>query len=79
MYLREIAGFDNDPAYSFFASLARVDVGSGGLAERVAAEISDHIRLGDPVTSVTESADGLTLSPQAGSASRLAGAWWPRR
>ena len=40
VYLREIAGFDNDPAYSFFASLARVDVGSGGLAERVAAEIS---------------------------------------
>ncbi|MFY9919429.1 MAG: FAD-dependent oxidoreductase, partial [Mycobacterium sp.] len=46
VYLREIAGFDNDPAYSFFASLARVDVGSGGLAERVAAEIGDHIRLG---------------------------------
>ncbi len=39
VYLREIAGFDNDPAYSFFASLARIDIGSGGLAERVAAEI----------------------------------------
>ena len=26
MYLREIAGFDNDPAYSFFASLARIDM-----------------------------------------------------
>lgn len=54
VYLREIAGFDNDPAYSFFASLARVDIGSGGLAERVAADISDHIRLGEPVTAVTE-------------------------
>ena len=74
VYLREIAGFDNDPAYSFFASLARVDVGSGGLAERVADEIRDHIRLGDPVTSVTELPVGPTCSPQAGSASRLAGA-----
>ena len=54
VYLREIAGFDNDPAYSFFASLARVDIGSGGLAQRVADEISDHIRLGEPVASVSE-------------------------
>ncbi len=73
VYLREIAGFDNDPAYSFFASLARVDVGSGGLAERVAAEIRDHIRLGDPVTSVTESAgraDVVTAGGKRFSASR---------
>jgi monoamine oxidase len=54
VYLREIAGFDHNPDYSFFASLARVDIGSGGLAQRVAAEISDHIRLREPVTSVTE-------------------------
>lgn len=55
VYLREIAGFDNDPAYSFFASLARIDIGSGGLAQRVADEIADHVRLGEPVISVTDS------------------------
>lgn len=55
VYLREIAGFDNDPAYSFFASLARIDIGSGGLAQRVADDIADHVRLGEPVISVTDS------------------------
>lgn len=54
VYLREIAGFDNDPAYSFFASLARIDIGSGGLAQRVADQIAEHVRLGEPVTSVTD-------------------------
>ena len=66
VYLREISGFDNDPAYSFFASLARVDIGSGGLAERVAAEISDHIRLGEPVTAVTDSGDRLDVVTATG-------------
>jgi monoamine oxidase len=66
VYLREIAGFDNDPAYSFFASLARVDIGSGGLAQRIAAEIGDHIRLGEPVTAVTESADGVDVVTATG-------------
>jgi monoamine oxidase len=66
VYLREISGFDNDPAYSFFASLARVDIGSGGLAERVAAEISDHIRLGEPVTEVTDSGDRLEVVTATG-------------
>lgn len=66
VYLREIAGFDNDPAYSFFASLARIDIGSGGLAQRIAAEIGDHIRLGEPVTAVTESADGVDVVTAAG-------------
>jgi monoamine oxidase len=66
VYLREIAGFDNDPAYSFFASLARVDIGSGGLAQRVADEISDHIRLGEPVTSVTDSGDGVDVITATG-------------
>ena len=66
VYLREIAGFDNDPAYSFFASLARVDIGSGGLAERVAAEIDDHIRLGEPVTAVTESPGRVEVVTAAG-------------
>jgi monoamine oxidase len=55
VYLREIAGFDNDPAYSFFASLARIDIGSGGLAERVAAELGDHVRLREAVISVADS------------------------
>lgn len=66
VYLREIAGFDNDPAYSFFASLARVDIGSGGLAQRVADEISDHIRLGKPVTAVTDSGDRVDVVTAAG-------------
>jgi monoamine oxidase len=66
VYLREISGFDNDPAYSFFASLARVNIGSGGLAVRVAAEIADHIALGEPVTAVTESADGLEVVTATG-------------
>jgi hypothetical protein len=66
VYLREIAGFDNDPAYSFFASLARVDIGSGGLAQRVADEISDHIRLGEPVTAVTDSGDRVDVVTAAG-------------
>ena len=61
VYLREIAGFDNDPAYSFFASLARVDIGSGGLAQRVADDICDHIRLGQAVASVTDSGDGVDI------------------
>lgn len=66
VYLREIAGFDNDPAYSFFASLARVDIGSGGLALCVADEISDHVRLGEPVTAVTDSPDGVEVVTAAG-------------
>jgi len=66
VYLREIAGFDNDPAYSFFASLARIDIGSGGLAERVAEEIAGHIRLGEPVTAVRESAVGVDVVTAAG-------------
>ena len=66
VYFREIAGFDHNPDYSFFASLARVDIGSGGLAERVADEISDHIRLGEPVTSVTESADRVEIATATG-------------
>jgi monoamine oxidase len=66
VYLREIAGFDHNPDYSFFASLARVDIGSGGLAERVAADISDHIRLGEPVTSVTESSGGVEVTTATG-------------
>jgi monoamine oxidase len=67
VYLREIAGFDNDPAYSFFASLARVDIGSGGLAERVAAELGDHIRMGEAVISVTDSGDGVDVVTATGS------------
>ena len=67
VYLREIAGFDHNPDYSFFASLARVDIGSGGLAERVAAEITEHIRLSEPVTSVTQSSDGVEVVTAAGS------------
>ena len=66
VYLREIAGFDNDPAYSFFASLARVDIGSGGLAQRVAEDIGDHIRLGEPVTAVTDSAGGVDVLTATG-------------
>ena len=66
VYLREIAGFDNDPAYSFFASLARVDIGSGGLAQRVADAIADHIRLGEPVTAVTDSANGVNVVTATG-------------
>lgn len=66
VYLREIAGFDNDPAYSFFASLARVDIGSGGVAERIAAEIGDHISLGEPVTAVTETDGRVELLTSTG-------------
>jgi len=66
VYLREIAGFDHNPDYSFFASLARVDIGSGGLAERVAAGIGEHIRLGEPVTAVTQSADRVDVVTAAG-------------
>ena len=66
VYLREIAGFDHNPDYSFFASLARVDIGSGGLAQRVAAEISDHIRLSEPVVSVTELPDRVEVTTAAG-------------
>lgn len=66
VYLREIAGFDNDPAYSFFASLARVDIGSGGLAQRVAAGIADHIRLNEAVTAVSDSADGVEVTTATG-------------
>ncbi len=66
VYLREIAGFDHNPDYSFFASLARVDIGSGGLAERVAAEISEHIRLSEPVTSVTELSDRVDVTTATG-------------
>jgi monoamine oxidase len=66
VYLREIAGFDHNPDYSFFASLARVDIGSGGLAQCVAAEISEHIRLGEPVTAVTESTDRVDVVTAAG-------------
>ena len=66
VYLREIAGFDHNPDYSFFASLARVDIGSGGLAQRVAADIADHVRLGEPVTAVTESADRVEVATATG-------------
>ena len=66
VYLREIAGFDHNPDYSFFASLARVDIGSGGLAQRVAAEISDHIRLREPVTSVSEMSDRVDVTTATG-------------
>jgi monoamine oxidase len=66
VYLREIAGFDHNPDYSFFACLARVDIGSGGLAERVAAEISEHIRLSEPVTSVTELSDRVDVTTANG-------------
>lgn len=66
VFFREIAGFDHNPDYSFFASLARVDIGSGGLAERVAAGISAHIRLGEPVTAVTELPDRVEVVTAAG-------------
>lgn len=66
VYLREIAGFDHNPDYSFFASLARVDIGSGGLAQRVAAEISGHIRLREPVTSVTEVSGRVDVTTATG-------------
>ena len=66
VFFREIAGFDHNPDYSFFASLARVDIGSGGLADRVAAEISEHIRLGEPVTSVTELTDRVDVVTAGG-------------
>ena len=66
VYLREIAGFDHNPDYSFFASLARVDIGSGGLAQRVADEISEHIRLSEPVTSVTELSDRVEVTTATG-------------
>ena len=66
VYLREIAGFDHNPDYSFFASLARVDIGSGGLAERVADEIAEHIRLSEPVTSVTELSDRVDVTTATG-------------
>ncbi|MBU3750087.1 MAG: FAD-dependent oxidoreductase [Mycobacterium sp.] len=66
VYLREIAGFDNDPAYSFFASLARIDIGSGGLAERVAGDIAAHIRLGEPVGAVSDSLHGVVVTTTAG-------------
>jgi len=66
VYLREIAGFDHNPDYSFFASLARVDIGSGGLAQRVADEIADHIRLGEPVASVTELSDRVDVVTATG-------------
>lgn len=66
VYLREIAGFDNDPAYSFFASLARVDIGSGGLAERIADEIATHIRFGAPVSAVTETDGGVDVVTASG-------------
>ena len=66
VYLREIAGFDHNPDYSFFASLARVDIGSGGLAQCVAAEISENIRLGEPVTAVTEAPDRVDVVTAAG-------------
>lgn len=66
VYLREIAGFDNDPAYSFFASLARVDIGSGGLAERVAADLGEHVRLGEAVVSVTDSGTGVDVVTATG-------------
>jgi protoporphyrinogen oxidase len=79
MYLREIAGFDNDPAYSLFASLARVDIGSGGLAQRVADEIAEHIRLGEPVTSVTDSGDGVDVVTATARVIPPAGWYWPPR
>ena len=66
VYLREIAGFDHNPDYSFFASLARVDIGSGGLAERVADEIAEHIRLSEPVTAVTELSDRVDVTTATG-------------
>jgi monoamine oxidase len=66
VYLREIAGFDHNPDYSFFASLARVDIGSGGLAERVADGIAQHIRLSEPVTSVTELSDRVDVTTANG-------------
>lgn len=66
VYLREITGFDNDPAYSFFASLARIDIGSGGLAQRIADEIADHIRLGEAVTSVSDSGEGVEVVTASG-------------
>ena len=66
VYLREIAGFDHNPDYSFFASLARVDIGSGGLAERVADEIAEHIRLSEPVTSVTDLSDRVDVTTATG-------------
>lgn len=66
VFLRGIAGFDHNPGYSSLASLARVDIGSGGLAQRVAAEIADHIRLGEPVTSVTQSPDRVEVATGTG-------------
>jgi len=66
VYLRGIAGFDHNPGYSSLASLARIDIGSGGLAQRVAAEIADHIRLGEPVTSVTQSPDRVEVASGTG-------------
>ena len=66
VYLREIAGFDHNPDYSFFASLARVDIGSGGLAQRVTDEIAEHIRLSEPVTSVTELSDRVEVTTATG-------------
>lgn len=66
VYLREITGFDYDPAYSFFASLARIDIGSGGLAVRIAEEIASHVRLGEPVTAVSESAGGVEVVTASG-------------
>jgi len=66
VYLREIAGFDNDPAYSFFASLARIDIGSGGLAQRVADGIADHIRFGEPVAAVTDTGGRVEVATVAG-------------
>jgi hypothetical protein len=40
--------------------------GSGGLAERVAEQIAGHIRLGEPVTAVRESAVGVDVVTAAG-------------
>ena len=65
-YLREIAGFDGDPAYTFFQSLARIDIGSGGLAERIADALGDRVHLAEPVTAVTDLGDRVDVVTAAG-------------
>ena len=79
MYLREIAGFDNDPAYSFFASLAASTSAAAAWpnasptrSATTSASASRSPRSRSPATASTS-------SPPRASTTRLTGLRWPPR
>lgn len=65
--LQEIAAFGGDPMTTYFRPMARLDCGTGGLAERIAADLhSAELRFNQVVTDVLTSEGSVTVTVATG-------------